>query len=110
MRRLASLLAFLALVLVAAAAAHAMPVAETGPATLELWDPDEVSTVVMDDLLGPSVSDFCPADALSWGDLADALAAWGHPIAAPADPTKPVTIRELDARLVAALGLLPAAR
>jgi cell wall-associated NlpC family hydrolase len=47
---------------------------------------------------------------LTRGELADALAAWGKPVATPADPTKLVTMRELDAQLVGALGLLPAAR
>ena len=39
------------------------------------------------------------------------LELWGHPLASPpADPTVLVTVRELDARLVMALGLLPTAR
>jgi cell wall-associated NlpC family hydrolase len=77
------------------------------PAT---WDPSEIATVVASGVLGPSVDGFRPADALTWGELSDALAAFGHPLPAPPDPTRTVTVRELDAQLVAALGLLPASR
>ena len=110
MRRLCSLLALVAITLVAAASAPAANHAEQGLETPPLWDPDEVMTVVLDGMLGPTVSEFRPTDPLTWSDLANALAAWGHPISIPVDATKPVTIRELDARLVAALGLQPAAR
>ena len=44
------------------------------------------------------------------GELADALGVWGKPAATPADPSKLVTMSELDAQLVGALGLTPAAR
>ena len=42
--------------------------------------------------------------------MADALVAWGKPAAVPSDPAHLVTMRELDAKLVGALGLGPAAR
>ena len=53
---------------------------------------------------------FRPSDPLTRGELADALAAWGKPATVPADPAKLVTMSELDAQLVDALGLTPAAR
>ena len=110
MRRVSSLLALLA---IAGAAATATPAAyrpETPAPVSSAWASQEIATVVDSGLLGPSVDEFRPDDPLTWGELADALAAWGHPIAPPADPERRVTIRDLDARLVAALGLLPASR
>jgi cell wall-associated NlpC family hydrolase len=74
------------------------------------WADAQIATVLAAGLMGPSADAFDPQGALTRGDLATALAVWGHPMAPPADPTAPVTIRELDARLVAALGLQPAAR
>jgi len=110
MRRLCSLLVLVAIALVAAASAPAANHTQQGLETPPLWDPDEVMTVVLDGMLGPTVSEFHPTNPLTWGDLANALAAWGHPISTPVDAAKPVTIRELDAQLVAALGLQPAAQ
>src|SRR5438093_6795621 len=110
MRRLCSLLVLVAIALVAAASAPAANHTQQGLETPPLWDPHEVMTVVLDGMLGPTVSEFHPTNPLTWGDLANALAAWGHPISTPVDAAKPVTIRELDAQLVAALGLQPAAQ
>ena len=110
MRRVSALLALLAITGVAATAAPAAKRPETPSSAASVWDPQEIATVVDSGLLGPSVDDYRPDDPLTWGELADALAVWGHPIAPPADPARPVTIRDLDARLVAALGLLPASR
>ncbi len=110
MRRLASQLVLLAIVLVAATSAPAANHTEQGLETPPLWDPDEVTTVVLDGLLGPTVSEFHPTDPLTWGDFANALAAWGYPVATPVDPALPVTVRQLDARLVGVLGLQPAAQ
>ncbi len=111
MRRLSSLPALVLACLAVATAAPAEPplgpAAQPAPAA---WDPQEIATVVERGLLGPSVDEFRPSDPLTWAELADALAAWGHPIPAPAFPDRAVTVRELDARLVAALGLLPASR
>ena len=107
---MSALLALLAITCVAATAAPAAEHLEapTPSSVASAWDPQEIATVVDSGLLGPSVEKFRPADPLTWGELAGALAAWGHPIAAPANPARKVTIRDLDARLVAALGLLPA--
>ena len=110
MRRISALLALFAMASVAATAAPAAKRPDTPSSAASVWDSHEIATVVDSGLLGPSVDEFRPGDPLTWGELADALAAWGHPIEPPADPARPVTIRDLDARLVAALRLLPASR
>lgn len=74
------------------------------------WADPQIETVVAAGLMGPDLATFGPQDPLTRGDLAAALAAWGHPQPPPVDPSLPVTVRELDSRLVAALGLQPAAR
>jgi cell wall-associated NlpC family hydrolase len=53
---------------------------------------------------------FRPADPLTRGELYASLTALGTTAAAPADPSKAVTVRELDAQIVAAIGLAPAAK
>jgi len=84
------------------------PAAASNP--LDHWADPQIATVVSAGLMGPSVDQFDPQGTLTRGDLAAALEAWGHPVTPPADPAAPVTIRELDAQLVAALGLQGAAR
>jgi cell wall-associated NlpC family hydrolase len=110
MRRVPSLLALLAIACALATPAPAARPDDHGPTPRPVWDPQEIATVVSSGLLGPSVDEFRPDDPLTWGELADALSAWGRPIPAPANPDKPVAIRELDARLVVALGLQPASK
>jgi hypothetical protein len=53
---------------------------------------------------------FHPSAPLTEGALVQALRAFGHPMRAPRDPAKRVSVRRLDAELVAALHLLPASR
>jgi cell wall-associated NlpC family hydrolase len=108
-RRLLSVLVLLACLGAAATAGAAVRAHAAFDRSLP-WDTSEIATVVGHGLMGPSVEAFRPGDPLTWGELAGALAAWGHPIPAPADPARPVSIRDLDARLVAALDLLPASR
>ena len=60
--------------------------------------------------MGPSVVSFRPDAPLTREELHEAIVALGKPHQAPTDPTRIVTMRELDAQLVAAAGLLPAAR
>ena len=74
------------------------------------WADEQIATVTAAGILGSDPASFRPADPLTRGELADALVAWGKPAAVPADPTRPVTISELDAQLVNALGLSAAAR
>jgi cell wall-associated NlpC family hydrolase len=110
MRRVLLLLCVLACICVpAAVAARAdTPQPPASEAMLHWADP-QIGTVLAAGVMGPSAEAFDPQGALTRGDLAAALEAWGHPISPPADPSVPVTIRELDARLVMALGLQPAA-
>jgi hypothetical protein len=74
------------------------------------WADLQIRTVTAAGILGDDLATFRPADPLTRGELADALVAWGKPAATPADPSKLVTMSELDAKLVSALGLTPAAR
>ena len=59
--------------------------------------------------MGPSVAGFRPDDPLTSSELAVAIASLGGAISV-ADPNAPVTVRELDARLVTLAGLRPAAQ
>jgi len=110
MKRLCGLFVLVAITLTGARVASAAMWVDQGSSSPVVWDEDEIAAVVADGILSTADGDFRPSDALTWGDLANALAAWGHPIAAPLDWSRPVTVRELDARLVAALGLQPAAQ
>lgn len=75
------------------------------------WAAAEIEQVLAAGLLGgAAASDFRPDDPLTRGELYDALVVLGLPSREPPDRAKPVTMRELDAKLVAALRLLPAAR
>jgi cell wall-associated NlpC family hydrolase len=69
----------------------------------------EIATVVDAGLMAPSVQSFRPGDALTASELATVIASLGGAISVE-DPDAPVTIRELDARLVSLAGLRPAAR
>ena len=83
------------------AAAHA----GTTPTTD--WAQPQIEQVVAAGLMGPDVASFRPDDPLTRGELHDAILALGKPHSAPLDPDRVVTIRELDAQLVGALGLVP---
>lgn len=74
------------------------------------WAAAEIATVVRAGLLAPSVASFRPDDPITRIELYDALTALGKRRPVPTDPLRVVTIRELNAQLVAALGGLPAAR
>jgi cell wall-associated NlpC family hydrolase len=97
MRRGLVLLSVLA-VLVAAPAASAAS-----------WAQTQIRVVVAQGLMGPSVAAFRPGAALTRAELGTALAnLTGNPQVV-VDPARKVTMRELDAALVRALGLRPAA-
>ena len=102
----------LALALAAAAGATRpdLPSSAVLPAAAVTWADAQIKVVAAAGLLGGDPVTFRPADPLTRGELADALTAWGKPVTAPADPTKLVTMSELDAQLVNALGLTPSAR
>ena len=86
------------------------PAVPTIARTTVNWAAAQIATVVTAGLMGPDVASFRPDDVLTRGELHDAIVALGKPHRAPADPGRVVTMRELDAQLVAAAGLLPAAR
>ena len=74
------------------------------------WADAQIRIVTSAAILGTDPATFRATDALTRGELALALTAWGKRAATPADPDRLVTMRELDARLVGALGLTAAAR
>jgi cell wall-associated NlpC family hydrolase len=80
------------------------------PGTTTSWAAPQIASVVLAGLMGPDVASFRPDDPLTRGELHDAIVVLGKPHQPPLDPSRVVTMRELDAQLVAAAGLLPAAR
>ncbi len=74
------------------------------------WAQAQIELVTDVGILGTDATRFRPADTLTRGELAAALVAWGKRATTPADPARPVTMRELDAQVVSALGLTEAAR
>jgi cell wall-associated NlpC family hydrolase len=74
------------------------------------WAGDEIRAVVEGGALATSVGTFRPGDPLTRGELYDGLRALGFRSARPADPDRLVVVTELDAKLVAALGLSDASR
>ena len=114
-------LAAITLVLVALAAAGTaggartvIPVPLSGltpfPTSSASWADPQIKAVTAASILGDDPLTFRPTEALTRGELAEALAAFGRPVPLPVDPTKLVSMHELDARLVAALGLAAAAK
>ena len=92
-----------------AAAAGPEESAASAP-TAKSWAAPQIASVVVARVMGPDVASFRPDAPLTRGELHDAILALGKPHAAPIDPARFVTMRELDAQLVAAAGLLPSAR
>lgn len=74
------------------------------------WASAQIATVVGAGLLAPSAEEFRPDDPLTAGELAEALSALGTATPAPADPSAPVELGELDAALVRHLGLTQQAK
>ena len=74
------------------------------------WADAQIRTVTAAAILGVEPATFRPTDPLTRGELAEALETWGKRTVVPADPTHLVTMRELDAQLVFALGLQPASQ
>ena len=92
-----------ALALVVAGAASARPAASPTFASAE------IAEVVAAGLMAPSVETFRPQDPLTATELATVIASLGGAISVD-HPDAPVTVRELDARLVTRAGLRPAAQ
>jgi hypothetical protein len=95
-------LAVATLGLVTAGAASARPEA---PPTFAAA---EIAKVVDAGLMAPSVGSFRPQDPITASELATVIASLGGAISVD-DPYRPVTVRELDARLVSLVGLRAAA-
>ena len=91
--------------LVAASLVGAAAHADASPTAS--WAQPQIAQVVAAGLMGPDVASFRPDDSLTRGELHEAILALGKPHTAPLDPDRVVTIRELDAQLVGALGLVP---
>src|SRR5918999_84365 len=99
MRRVAPLLVILAALVGA-------PEAAAGRS----WAQAEIRTVVEAGLMAPSVSSFRPNDALTRRELAQVVATVTQREQVVVDPHRAVTVRELDAALVRAVGLGAAAQ
>jgi cell wall-associated NlpC family hydrolase len=107
------LVAAVAVLALASSAPASGPGEEPAPLTAARatsWAAPQIAAVVGAGLLGLDVASFRPEDPLTRGELHAAILALGKAHGAPADPARIVTMRELDAQLVAAVGLLPAAR
>jgi cell wall-associated NlpC family hydrolase len=74
------------------------------------WAAPQIENVVAAGLMATTAADFRPDDPLTSGELAVVLAVLGMPTVSVSDLDRPVTLRELDAQLVSALGLRPYAR
>jgi cell wall-associated NlpC family hydrolase len=87
----------------------ASPAASAGSAGS--WAMPQIKIVTAKGLMGGTANGFRPDDPLTQGELADLVTGLtGKAALAPADGAAPATIAQLDAQLVRALGLLPAAR
>jgi hypothetical protein len=89
----------------------AAPVASASPGSqaASSWAAPQIATVVDAGLLGSSPADFRPDDPLTWSELGTVVASLGGSVSL-VDPFRPVTVRELDAQLVALAGLRSTAR
>jgi cell wall-associated NlpC family hydrolase len=92
-------------------AALALLLAPAAAAKPRHWAQAEIKAVSAAGLLGGNAKSFRPDDELTQGELAELVGALQEQEAAmPADPSAPVTIGQLDAQLVRALGLRDVAR
>ncbi len=69
----------------------------------------QIEAVVATGLMAPSAAAFRPDDPLTETELASVLASLGGTSVSAVDPYRPVTVRELDARLITLVGLRTAA-
>ena len=107
MRRIATLIAGLALL---AIAAPAFADDVQPPAAVASWAQAQIEAVVAAGLMAPSVEEFRPDDALTRAELAAVLTTLTGQEQVLPEPDRLVTMWELNARLVRALGLAPAAK
>jgi len=84
--------------------------ATTGPAPTTSWAQAHIRYVVSHGLMAKTVAAFRASDTLTQGELATLVSGLTkQPTAAAANPTAPVTVAQLDARLVRSLQLSDAA-
>jgi cell wall-associated NlpC family hydrolase len=110
MRRTLLLLSLLAIACFAAAGAGAAPAPPQRQAPAATWAEPQIASVLATGIFDNTAETFRPDDALTMGELADVHGRWGKGILPPEHPDDLVTVRQLDAQLVAALKLLPASR
>jgi len=94
----------------AAALALALPVASASASPRAgSWAAPQIATVIDVGLMGTSTENFRPDDAITWSELSTVVASLGGTISV-VDPYRPVTIQELDAQLIALVGLRQTAK
>src|SRR5436190_20801499 len=75
------------------------------------WAQPQIKVVTARGLMGGKGASFRPDDPLTAGELSELIGGLtGRAAPSALNPTVPVTISQLDAELVRAFGLLPAAR
>ena len=62
-------------------------------ATAKSWAAPQIASVVLARIMGPDIASFRPDDAVTRGELHDAILALGKPHTAPTDPLRLVTMR-----------------
>jgi cell wall-associated NlpC family hydrolase len=98
-------------VLVLCACALALAGSASAHPSAASWALPQIKVVTAHGLMGGKASDFRPDDPLTAGDLTDLVGGLtGKAAPMVADPSAPVTMKQLDAQLVRGLGLLPTAR
>jgi cell wall-associated NlpC family hydrolase len=80
------------------------------PALAASWAQPQIKVVVANGLMGPSVDNFRARQNITRAELGTALAALTGQPQVVVDPDAEVTIAELDAAIVKAVGLQPAAK
>jgi cell wall-associated NlpC family hydrolase len=101
-------LATLSALVLAVTSAHAA--AGGGGSSAQSWAAGQIASVVAAGAMRVDGSSFRASDPITRDELDAALTTLGRSIPAAPDPARPVTMRELDARVVTALGVRPAAR
>jgi cell wall-associated NlpC family hydrolase len=74
------------------------------------WASPQIQAVIEAGLMAPSAAEFRPDDPLTAGELSIVLATLGVPVISVTDLDRPVSVRELDAQLVTAIGFRDYAR
>jgi cell wall-associated NlpC family hydrolase len=85
----------------------ALAVAPSGQAAS--WARPQIQTVVANGLMGPSVAEFRPGQPVTRGDIGQAIAILTGEPQVVVDPNRPLTMAQLDRRLVTYLELRSAA-